>query len=96
MVIYGKRYTAEEAYKVGLVDAICDQDELIDCAVKMAKDNLGEFPWVILCSEVRVYSRDMCVFWRMQYNDQDELAKNGLGESSRAVELQCIPVVCAF
>ena len=42
MVLFGKRYTAEEAFKVGLVDAICDKEQLLECACKLAKQCVGK------------------------------------------------------
>ncbi|XP_072013242.1 LOW QUALITY PROTEIN: uncharacterized protein [Amphiura filiformis] len=42
MMIYGKRYTSDEALKVGLVEAVCEESQLLDCACKLAKQCIGK------------------------------------------------------
>ncbi|XP_072013241.1 uncharacterized protein [Amphiura filiformis] len=42
MLIFGKRYTADEAFKVGLVDAVCEESQLLNCACKLARQCIGK------------------------------------------------------
>jgi len=37
-VLYGKRYTAEEAKKVGIIQDCCEVDQLLQCAVQLANE----------------------------------------------------------
>ncbi len=42
MVLYGKRYTGEKALEVGLVDKICDESQLLECACNLANKCIGK------------------------------------------------------
>jgi len=37
-IVYGKKYTAEEAKRVGIIQECCERDKLVNTAVELAND----------------------------------------------------------
>ncbi len=51
LIFTGKVIDAQEALRIGLVNAVCEQSELIDMAVKMAEQMLKNAPLAIAASK---------------------------------------------
>lgn len=47
MIYTGRVINAEEAFRIGLVNRVCGQDELMDCAVKLAEEIAANAPHAV-------------------------------------------------